>query len=287
MSGIKRQRAASLRTRATRGDRGTSGKLIDLAAELPGTIRGDRHLGTKSGPAKDLDRSLQHQPGRNFLLTDFVDHLSSREMAAGAAREALGSLDLCGGEDRKHLMLARIEGAHDEILSAGLRNGIDSQGGSSEEMLWSQAAALCLKSVEQVSTIGVDIAKRVFQVLPFLASQPPCSGAHHWGREILKFGHEMRLIPPKYVKPFVKRRKNDAAHAEAICEAAQRPTMRFVAGKSAAAQASGLVFRTRDLLVRQRTQDINALRGYLTEYGWVAKGTTHVAELIVARHRDR
>jgi transposase len=162
--------------------------------------------------------------------------------------------------------------------------------------------------VEQVSTIGLDIAKRVFQahgtdaagnvmfrkklargkVLTFLAAQPPCvvaleacGGAHHWGREIAKLGHEVRLIPPKYVKPFVKRQKNDAADAEAICEAAQRPTMRFVAVKSAAAQASGLVFRTRDLLVRQRTQAINALRGHLTEYGWVvAKGTAHVAELI-------
>ena len=91
----------------------------------------------------------------------------------------------------------------------------------------------------------------------------------------------MKLIAPKYVKPFVKRQKNDAADAEAICEAAQRPTMRFVAVKSAEAQASALIFRTRDLLVRQRTQIINALRGHLTEYGLVvAQGPAHVAELI-------
>lgn len=162
--------------------------------------------------------------------------------------------------------------------------------------------------MEQVSTIGLDIAKRVFQahgadsagnevfrkklargkVLTFLGSQPrcvvaleACGGAHHWGREIGKLGHEVRLIAPKYVKPFVKRQKNDMADAEAICEAAQRPTMRFIAVKSEAAQASALVFRTRDLLVRQRTQTINALRGHLTEYGWVvAKGPAHVAELI-------
>ena len=160
----------------------------------------------------------------------------------------------------------------------------------------------------QASTIGLDIAKRIFQahgadasgrvvfrkklarakVLEFFASLSPCvvameacGGAHYWAREIAKLGHEVKLIAPKYVKPFVKRQKNDAADAEAICEAAQRPTMRFVSVKSEAAQASALVFRTRDLLVRQRTQTINALRGHLTEYGWVvAQGPAHVAKLI-------
>ena len=93
-------------------------------------------------------------------------------------------------------------------------------------------------------------------------------------------GHEVRLIPPAYVKPFVKRQKNDAVDAEAICEAAQRPGMRFVAIKTEAQQAAGLVFRTRDLLVRQRTQLINAIRGHLAEYGWVApRGMAHVAML--------
>lgn len=90
----------------------------------------------------------------------------------------------------------------------------------------------------------------------------------------------MRLIPPAYVKPFVKRQKNDAVDAEAICEAAQRPTMRFVAVKSEEQQASALVFRTRDLLVRQRTQLVNAIRGHLTEYGWVTpKGLSYVSML--------
>lgn len=93
-------------------------------------------------------------------------------------------------------------------------------------------------------------------------------------------GHEVRLIPPAYVKPFVKRHKNDAADAEAICEAVQRPNMRFVTVKSEEQQASALVFRTRDLLIRQRTQTINAIRGHMTEYGWVApKGPSWVTML--------
>ena len=121
---------------------------------------------------------------------------------------------------------------------------------------------------------------RRHQVLAFFAAQPPCTvameacaSAHHWAREIGRLGHAVRLIPPAYVKPFVKRQKNDAADAEAICEAAQRPTMRFVAAKSEEEQAAAVVFRARDLLVQQRTQIINALRGHLAEFGLVvAKG---------------
>jgi transposase len=162
-------------------------------------------------------------------------------------------------------------------------------------------------SVGEVITVGLDLAKSVFQahgadasgevvfrkklrreqVVPFFAGQPrclvameACASAHHWAREIGALGHETRLIPPAYVKPFVKRQKNDAADAEAICEAAQRPTMRFVIPKSAEAQAAGVLFRTRDLLVRQRTQLINALRGHLAEFGHIArKGPGHVAKL--------
>ena len=152
-------------------------------------------------------------------------------------------------------------------------------------------------SMKQVTMIGIDLAKRSFQVygaradgsvgfrvklgrekvLDFLASQPrctvameACASAHYWGREVRQLGHEVKLIPPIYVKPLVKRQKNDAADAEAICEAAQRPTMRFVAVKTEEQQARGMLFRTRDLLVRQRTQTINALRGHLAEYGVTA-----------------
>ncbi len=159
-----------------------------------------------------------------------------------------------------------------------------------------------------VTTIGLDIAKTSFQahgadasgsvvfrkrlsrgrLLAFFAAQQPCvvvmetcSGAHHWGRELTRMGHTVRLIPPAYVKPFVKRQKNDEADAEAICEAAQRPTMRFVAVKSAEQQAVGVVFRARDLLVRQRTQIINAIRGHVAEYGTVApKGVCYVERLV-------
>lgn len=159
----------------------------------------------------------------------------------------------------------------------------------------------------EVSTIGLDIAKNVFhahgadvsgrqlfsrrlsrcKVLEFFVAQPrclvaleACGGSHHWARALTAMGHEVRLIPAAYVKPFVKRHKNDAADAEAICEAVGRPTMRFVAIKSEQQQALALVFRMRDLLVRQRTQTINALRGHMAEYGWVApQGPRYVAML--------
>ena len=162
----------------------------------------------------------------------------------------------------------------------------------------------------QSSIIGIDLAKRSFQLhgtradgsvafrrklsrdtmLRFVAAQPrcvvameACASAHHWGREIGTLGHTVKLVPPIYVKPFVKRQKNDAADAEAICEAASRPTMRFVAVKTQEQQARGMLFRTRDLLVRQRTQTINALRGHLAEFGVVApRGPAYVGRLAEA-----
>jgi transposase len=150
----------------------------------------------------------------------------------------------------------------------------------------------------------LDIAKQVFQLhgadaaghvlfrkrlsrgklLDFLATQTRCVVAMEacaGAREIGKLGHTVRLIAPAYVKPFVKRQKNDAADAEAICEAAQRPSMRFVPVKTEEQQASSIVFRARDLLVGQRTQCVNALRGHLLEYGYVfPQGISHVATLV-------
>lgn len=161
--------------------------------------------------------------------------------------------------------------------------------------------------MSEVTIIGIDLAKRVFQlhgarddgsvvfrkklsrgqVLVFFAQQPncvvameACATAHGWGRELEKLGHSVRLIPPVYVKPFVKRQENDAADAEAIVEAALRPTMRFVAVKTEDQQARAMLFRTRQMFVGQRTQLINALRGHLAEHGLVAAtGTAQLKRL--------
>lgn len=160
----------------------------------------------------------------------------------------------------------------------------------------------------QVTTIGLDLGKRVFQVhgvdatgqavfrrrlrrsevAAFFATTPAClvgieacATAHFWARLIGSSGHEVRLIPPSYVKPYVRRSKTDAADAEAICEAVARPNMRFVPVKSAAQQAMLVQHRARDLLVRQRTMLINALRGHLAEFGIIAPtGRHHVADLL-------
>jgi transposase len=149
----------------------------------------------------------------------------------------------------------------------------------------------------QVTTIGLDIAKNVFQVhgvdargrvvlrkrlarakvLAFFANLPrcligleACGGAHHWARELRALGHEVRLMPPQYVKPYVKTNKHDAADAEGCCEAVQRPGMRFVPIKSEEQQATLMLHRVRDQLIGQRTATINALRGHLAELGIVA-----------------
>ncbi len=157
----------------------------------------------------------------------------------------------------------------------------------------------------EVSTIGLDIAKSVFQVhgvdvagavvirkrisrakvLEYFGELPPClvgieacPSAHHWGRELQKLGHVIRLIPPSYVKAYLKRSKNDAA---AICEAVTRPSMRFVPIKTKEQQTALMLHRTRQLLVRQRTMLSNALRGHLAELGIVsAKGRSGTAELL-------
>ena len=124
---------------------------------------------------------------------------------------------------------------------------------------------------------------------PCLIGMEACATAHYWARELTKLGHKVRLMPAKDVKAYVKRNKNDAADAEAICEAVRRPTMRFVQVKSAEQQGQLMQHRTRDLVMRQRTQVINALRAHLAELGIVAaKGDKGVKELltILADEKD-
>ncbi len=165
-----------------------------------------------------------------------------------------------------------------------------------------------------ITTIGIDLAKSVFQlhgideegsvvfrkklrrgaVLDFLRDLPPCligmeacATSHFWAREIGALGHEVRMIPPAYVKPYVKRQKNDAADAEAICEAVTRPSMRFVPVKSAERQGVLVLHRSRDLLMRQRTMILNAIRGHLAEFGVItAQGPRKVMELIARLRHD-
>src|SRR6266446_877611 len=160
----------------------------------------------------------------------------------------------------------------------------------------------------EISTIGLDIAKSVFQVhgvddagavmirkrigrskvLEFFVHLPPClvgieacPTAHHWGRELQALGHTVKLIPPSYVKAYLKRSKNDANDAEAICEAVTRPTMRFVPIKTKEQQSALMLHRTRQLLVRQRTMLSNAIRGHMAELGIIAaKGRNGTAELL-------
>lgn len=169
--------------------------------------------------------------------------------------------------------------------------------------------------MDKVTTIGIDLAKNVFQfhgvdaegktvlrrqfrrgdVLEFCVTLPACligmeacAGAHYWARELIAQGHDVRLMPPSYVKPYVKRGKTDAADAEAICEAVSRPTLRFVPVKTEAQQAALMARRSRDFLVRQLTQIGNSIRAHLGEFGLVApKGVQNVEVLLDAVKEQR
>ena len=160
----------------------------------------------------------------------------------------------------------------------------------------------------EVITIGLDLAKKVFQVhgvddrgevvvrralrrsqvlgyfaklRPCLVGMEACATSHYWGRELSKLGHRVKLMPPAYTKAYVRRNKNDAADAAAICEAVSRPSMRFVEIKSEAQQAAAGLHKVRELLMKQRTMAINSLRGLMAEFGIVvAEGPHHVGELV-------
>ena len=121
-----------------------------------------------------------------------------------------------------------------------------------------------------------------------LVGMEACATAHFWARELRALGHEVRLMPPQYVKAYVKRGKNDAADAAAICEAVTRPSMRFVPVKTEEQQSALLMHRARELLVRQRTQLINAVRGHLAEFGLVAaRGPWNVPLLLASMGEDQ
>src|SRR6202047_817467 len=162
--------------------------------------------------------------------------------------------------------------------------------------------------MQTITTIGLDIAKSVFQVhgvdaagavvirrqlkrrsvLAFFQKLPPClvgieacASSHHWSRELQALGHTVRLMPPAYVKPYVKRQKNDMADAEAICEAVTRANMRFVPTKTSEQQSCLMLHRTRHLFIRQQTAVINAIRAHFAEFGIVAPvGRTGVEQLL-------
>jgi transposase len=164
--------------------------------------------------------------------------------------------------------------------------------------------------MSKIKRIGLDTSKSVFtlhcvdedgkavlrtnlrrtQMATFFKNLAPaeialeaCGSSHHWARELTALGHEVHLIPPQYVKPFVKRAKNDRNDAEAICEAAGRPGMRFVPVKTATQQAQGMVLKVRETLVKQRTQLVNALRGHAAEFGIIAaKGVSQITPLLEA-----
>jgi transposase len=156
-------------------------------------------------------------------------------------------------------------------------------------------------SKQSFQVYGVDRSERMAvcrqlsraQVEKFFAALPPtvvgleaCGASHYWARVLRELGHEVRLLPPQYVKPYVKRGKNDRIDAEAICEAMSRPSMRFVPVKSADAQAAAMLLSVRDLLVKQRTMLVNAIRGHAAEFGVIgAKGVGRIAD-VLARARE-
>src|SRR5450631_2765509 len=173
-------------------------------------------------------------------------------------------------------------------------------------------------SMQAITTVGLDIAKSVFQVhgvdaqgnvivrrqlkrryvLAFFQKLPPClvgieacASSHHWSRELKALGHTVRLMPPAYVKPYVKRQKNDAADAEAICEAVTRANMRFVATKTPEQQSGLMLHRTRHLFIRQQTSVINAIRAHLAEFGIVApvgrKGVEELLDVVADSNDER
>ena len=233
--------------------------------------------------------------GERMRLGDGVAHRQHQPVGGGMQHEThlIGECRATTGPIGGKLALVLVWTAPDGIDRARLRPLLISDKGT---------------SVEQVIRIGMDTSKHIFQLHGVNAAEVPvlrkklrrkemmtfferlvptviaieaCGASHHWARLLQSLGHSVKLIPPQLVKPYVKRSKNDAADAEALCEAMSRPTMRFVPVKTAERQAALMLVRLRDRLIRNRTQLANAIRGYAAEFGLTAaKGMTHLIPLL-------
>src|SRR5215467_9652321 len=279
---------------------GTSTRFLLVATRAP-----DRRMQSHSGYAY-----YKPSPWTSSKSTSTQSGHRVRQDPRGsqASRPAARAAD-------EYLKIARVLGPYNSAQRARHRRRGDRMMGwmaplrhLSAKLLSDRISSEWEPSMGEVITIGLDLAKHVFQVhgvdaegatvlrkqlrraqvLAFFGRLPPClvgleacATAHYWGRELRALGHEVRLMPAQYVKAYIKRNKHDAADAEAICEAVGRPTMRFVPIKTADQQAAVLLHRGRERLVRQRTGLVNALRGHLAEFGVIApQGLRNVGKLI-------
>jgi transposase len=259
------------------------------------------------GFRRDAPEDEEQRPAKCFAFVQAHDDRPRRRLldvlaSQGYAPNQKLVLMSDGGESVRRLV-TQIGPEAEHVLDCwgGRPRGIACQN-------WGCQSPTLEPSMSEIKRIGLDTSKAVFtlhcvdetgrqvlrtnlrraQMVPFFRKLAPteialeaCGSSHHWSRELAALGHEVRLIPPQYVKPFVKRAKNDRNDAEAICEAAARPGMRFVPVKSITQQAQGLVLKVRETFIDQRTRLVNALRGHAAEFGVIAaKGISQITALL-------